>query len=100
MIYQPYAQLIAVKQLADRGLYDVVSQNFERLTQEEAAIMLRIFDHIHVVDWIFQHHLQGLPHTFQAPRSAEMPDLRALARWHGASWRHPTQSLALYPSWR
>jgi uncharacterized damage-inducible protein DinB len=79
MIYQPYSQLIAVKQWADRGLYDVVSQNFERLTPEEVSIMLRIFDHIHVVDRIFQHHLQGLPHTFQAPRSAQMPDLRALA---------------------
>jgi uncharacterized damage-inducible protein DinB len=79
MICQPYAQLIAVKQWADRGLYATVSQNFERLTAEEASIMLRIFDHIHVVDRIFQHHLQGLPHTFQAPRSAEMPDLRALA---------------------
>jgi uncharacterized damage-inducible protein DinB len=79
MTDQPYAQLLAVKQWADRGLYDVVSQNFERLTAEEASIMLRIFDHIHVVDRIFQHHLQGLPHTYQAARSVEVPDLRALA---------------------
>jgi uncharacterized damage-inducible protein DinB len=41
--------------------------------------MLRILDHIHVVDRIFQHHLQGVPHTFQAPRSAKVPDLQALA---------------------
>jgi uncharacterized damage-inducible protein DinB len=27
----------------------------------------------------FQHHLQGLPHTFQAPRSEKMPELQALA---------------------
>jgi uncharacterized damage-inducible protein DinB len=32
-----------------------------------------------VVDRIFQHHLQGLPHTFQAPRSEKMLELRALA---------------------
>ena len=79
MTLQPYTQLIAVKQWADRGIYDVVSQNLERLSQEEASIMLRILDHIHVVDRIFQHHLQGLPHTFQAPRSEKMPQLPGLA---------------------
>ena len=79
MTAQPYAQLIDIKQWADRGLYDVVSRNFDRLTAEEASIMLRIFDHIHVVDRIFQHHLQGLPHTFLAPRSEKMPELQTLA---------------------
>jgi uncharacterized damage-inducible protein DinB len=79
MTAQPYAQLIDIKRWADRGLYDVVSRNFDRLTAEEASIMLRIFDHIHVVDRIFQHHLQGLPHTFLAPRSEKMPELQTLA---------------------
>jgi len=79
MICQPYAQLIALKRWADRGLYAVVGRNFDRLTNEEASIMLRILDHIHVVDRIFQHHLQGLPHTFQAPRSEKIPELQALA---------------------
>ncbi|HEY1930341.1 MAG TPA: DinB family protein [Caulobacteraceae bacterium] len=40
--------------------------------------MLQIFDHMHVVDRIFQHHLQGRPHAFSAPRSAVLPDLQAL----------------------
>ena len=75
----PYSQLIDIKRWADRGLYDVVSQSFDRLTSEEASIMLRILDHIHTVDRIFQHHLQGLPHTFQAPRSEKVPELQALA---------------------
>jgi uncharacterized damage-inducible protein DinB len=79
MTCQPYSQLIAIKRWADRGLYDVVGQNFDRLTNEDASIMLRILDHIHVVDRIFQHHLQGLPHTFRAPRSETMPQLQALA---------------------
>jgi uncharacterized damage-inducible protein DinB len=39
---------------------------------------VRILDHIHTVDRIFQHHLQGLPHTFKAPRSEKLPELRAL----------------------
>ena len=76
---QPYSQLIAIKRWADRGLYDTVSRNFERLTVEEASIMLRVFDHIHVVDRIFQHHLQGVPHPFHAPRSEKLPDFHTLA---------------------
>ncbi len=40
--------------------------------------MLRILDHIHTVDRIFQHHLRGMPHTFKAPRSEIMPTLEAL----------------------
>jgi uncharacterized damage-inducible protein DinB len=76
---QPYSQLIAVKRWADRGLYDVVSRNLERLTREESSIMLRVLDHMHAVDRIFQHHLRGLPHGFRAPRSETIPELRALA---------------------
>lgn len=56
-----------------------LDRNFDRLTREEGSIMLRILDHIHVVDRIFQHHLRGLPHGFQAPRSETVPDLQALA---------------------
>lgn len=79
MTTQPYSQLVAVKRWADRGLYEVVSENFDRLTADDASIMLRILDHIHVVDRIFQHHLQGRPHPFNAPRSEKIPELRELA---------------------
>jgi uncharacterized damage-inducible protein DinB len=75
----PYAQLIDIKRWADSGLYEAVSQNFDQLSREDAFIMLRILDHIHTVDKIFQHHLQGLPHTFTTPRSETMPELQALA---------------------
>lgn len=77
---QPYAQLIAVKSWADRSLYEVVGANLERLPAEESSIMLRLLDHIHAVDRIFQHHLRGLPHTFRAPRSETIPQLQALAQ--------------------
>ena len=83
MTHTPYSQLIAIKRWADRGLYEAVSRNFDRLTAEESSIVLRILDHIHTVDRIFQHHLQGLPHSFQAPRSQDLPQLEALAQ--GAS---------------
>ena len=79
MTCQPYSHLVAIKRWADRGLCDAVSRNFDRLSSEEASIMLRILDHIHVVDRIFQHHLRGSPHTYQAPRSAQVPDLQGLA---------------------
>ena len=79
MIRQPYAQLIDIKRWADHGLCDAVSRNLGQLSDEETSIMLRILDHIHVVDRIFQHHLQGSPHTFQAPRSDVPPPFQALA---------------------
>lgn len=76
----PHVQMVEMKRWADRGLYDVVGQAFERLTAEDAVIMLRILDHIHAVDRIFQHHLQGLPHGFGAARSDVLPDLPTLAQ--------------------
>jgi uncharacterized damage-inducible protein DinB len=79
MMVQTYSRLIAIKCWADRGLYDVVGRNIERLTSEEVSIMLRIFDHMHVVDRIFQQHLRGLPHEFRAPRSERMPEFQELA---------------------
>lgn len=79
MNHSPYARLIEIKRWADLGLYDTVRRNFERLSEQDVSILMRIFDHIHVVDRIFQHHLQGLPHEFRAPRSEIMPELETLA---------------------
>jgi len=79
MIRQPYAQLIDIKRWADHGLCNAISSNLDQLSNEETFIMLRILDHIHTVDRIFQHHLQGLPHAFQAARSEVMPQFQALA---------------------
>jgi uncharacterized damage-inducible protein DinB len=78
MISQPYTQLIEIKRWADRGLCEAAARNLDQLSEAETAIMLRILDHIHVVDRIFQHHLQGLPHAFQAARSEVMPQFEAL----------------------
>lgn len=74
----PYSHLIRYKQWADRGLYEVAATNFDRLGTQDATILLRVLDHIHVVDRVFQHHLQRLPHTFHAPRSEETPNLQRL----------------------
>jgi uncharacterized damage-inducible protein DinB len=79
MICQPYSQLVAMKRWADDGLYDVVGRSLGRLSHEDAAILLRILDHMYVVDRIFQNHLQGSSHGFTAPRSDRLPQLHTLA---------------------
>jgi uncharacterized damage-inducible protein DinB len=76
----PYSTLVRYKQWADRGLYEVAAGSIDRLDAAESSILLRILDHIHVVDRIFQHHLQGVTPPFRAPRSDALPTLDALAR--------------------
>jgi uncharacterized damage-inducible protein DinB len=79
MTAQPYSQLIHVKQWADRGLHEFVGTNIDRLSPEDGHIVVRILDHMHVVDRIFQHHLQGRSHAFKAARSDLLPDIAQLA---------------------
>lgn len=84
----PYAQLLEAKRWADLGLYEAVSRDFARLSAEDQFIMLRVLDHIHTVDRIFQHHLQGRPHGFAAARSETMPGLQTLSEgtWTVDDW--------------
>lgn len=79
MTTHPYSPLIGYKQWADDGLLAVINGTLARLDADDTTILRRILDHIHAVDMIFQHHLRGLPHSFQAPRSAELPDFHTLA---------------------
>jgi uncharacterized damage-inducible protein DinB len=79
MTSQPYVMLVRCKAWADQGLYETVAGNFHRLDAQDAAIMPLILDHMQVVDRIFQHHLQGRPHGFAAPRSTQTPSLETLA---------------------
>lgn len=78
MTCAPYSQLVRYKQWADRELHEVIGRNLGRLSTEDASILLRILDHIHAVDSIFQHHLQGLPHSFKAPQSEKLPEFHTL----------------------
>jgi len=80
MAHAPYIRLIDVKRWADNGLYKAVERSFDRLSKEDSLLMLRVLDHIHTVDTIFQAHLQGLRHHFTAPRSETMPELQALTQ--------------------
>jgi uncharacterized damage-inducible protein DinB len=80
MTANPYSMLVRAKQWADLGLHETIAQNFDRLDAQDAAIVPLILDHIQVVDRIFQHHLQGLPHGFGAPRSEVTPEIATLAQ--------------------
>jgi uncharacterized damage-inducible protein DinB len=79
MPVQPYSNLIRCKQWADRGLRDLVADNMDRLEAGDAHIVIRIIDHFHIVDRIFQHHLLGKAHSFTGPRSDVLPDATTLA---------------------
>lgn len=79
MNWLPYSQLIEVKRWADRGLCDAIARQREQLSEQEIEILTQILDHINVVDRIFQHHLQGLPHSHRGPRSEVLPTFETLA---------------------
>lgn len=80
MTRPPYAQLVDAKRWADRELCSAVSNNMDKLREQERGLMLRIFDHIHAVDRIFQAHLLGRAHAYQAARSETPPPFEALAQ--------------------
>ena len=83
MARNPYSKLVGYKHWADYGLYSVVTATFDRLPPQDGAILLRVLDHMHVVDQIFRRHLQGRPHGFHAPRSDTVPALASLAAGAG-----------------
>lgn len=76
----PYAQMIEVKRWADRGLCETLARDLSSLSEAEAGLMLRVLDHIHAVDRIFQAHLLGQPHAYRAARSEILPAFEPLAR--------------------
>jgi uncharacterized damage-inducible protein DinB len=80
MTHYAYSRLVSYKRWADQGLCDVVRPNLDRLEAADATVVVRLLDHIVVVDNIFQHHLQGLPHGLKAPTSETIPDFQSLAR--------------------
>jgi uncharacterized damage-inducible protein DinB len=79
MFTLPYRTLIHQKRWATNGLNAVIAENFGRLPADERTLILRLLDHIQVVDEIFRHNLEARRHGYAAPRSAELPSLEALA---------------------
>ncbi|HEY6981022.1 DinB family protein [Reyranella sp.] len=75
----PYRTLVRYKRWATNGLNAVVADTLERIPADDRLLIQRLLDHIQVVDEIFRHNLEARPHGYQAPRSAELPSLDALA---------------------
>jgi uncharacterized damage-inducible protein DinB len=89
MFTLPYSTLIHYKRWATNGLNGVLAENLERMPADERVLILRLLDHIQAVDEIFLRNLEGRPHGYLAPRSAELPSFddlmnkaRATADWY------------------
>ncbi|MCH7371617.1 DinB family protein [Aeromonas sp. MR16] len=70
--------LFRYKAWADGELLDAIATLDPQIHGEAHHNALRVFNHIHVVDAIFQANLQGLPHGFSATNTPETPTLAAL----------------------
>src|SRR5829696_3768043 len=79
MFTLPYRTLIHQQRWATNGLHAVIGENFDRVSTDERVLILRLLDHVQVVDEIFRCNLEARPHGQAAPRSAELPSLDALA---------------------
>ena len=79
MFTLPYRTLMHYKRWATNGLNEVVAENFGRIPADEQVLVLRLLDHIQVVDEIFSRNLEAQPHGYRAPRSAELPSFDVLA---------------------
>ena len=79
MLTHPYRTLMHSKRWATNGLNAVLAENLGCVPADEQVLVLRLLDHIQVVDEIFRGNLEARPHGYQAPRSAELPSFDALA---------------------
>lgn len=70
--------LFRYKAWADGELLDALATLDPHIHGEAHHNALRVFNHIHVVDAIFQANLQGMPHGFSATNTPETPTLAAL----------------------
>src|SRR5918995_3268657 len=78
MFTLPYRTLIHQKRWATNGLHTVIAGTFGRLPADEQALVLRLLDHIQVVDEIFCCNLEARPH---AMRRRARPSSRPSTRW-------------------
>ena len=70
--------LFEYKRWANAELVDALAAARERMGPEAFTLGLRILNHTHVVDRIFQAHLEGAPHAFSATNTPDTPTPEAL----------------------
>lgn len=70
--------LFEYKRWADAELAEALVAARAKMSPEAFRLAVRILNHTHVVDRIFQAHLEGRPHGFTATNTDETPEPEAL----------------------
>ncbi|MDF2693740.1 MAG: hypothetical protein K0S65_2123 [Labilithrix sp.] len=76
----PLQTLVTHCAWANRQLFAALRDVDSFASQKGADLIVRALDHIQVVARIFQAHLKGVSHGYQAPQSAVFPSLEELDR--------------------
>lgn len=71
--------LFAYKAWANEELFAALAEVDAAAHPAEVRSATRILNHVHVVDRIFQAHLDGQPHPYEATNTNETPTVAALA---------------------
>lgn len=79
MFTHPCSILMHYKRWATNGLNSVIADARKRIVADDWLLLLRLLDHVQVVDEIFRHNLEARPHGYRAPRSDELPSFESLA---------------------
>ncbi len=79
MFTLPYRTLVHYKRWATNGLNAVIAETLDRIPANEQVLVLRLLDHIQVVDEIFRGNLEARPHGYRVARSADLPSFDTLA---------------------
>ena len=73
-----FHSLYSFKAWSHAELYAVLDRETAKLSDDGRREVMRLLSHIHVIDQIFQGHLEGTPHGFKAPNTPEIPPLDVL----------------------
>ena len=76
----PLQLLVTHTAWANRQLFATLREVDSFESQKGADLIVRVLDHIHVVRCIFQAHLQGVSHGYEATQRAVFPSLEELDR--------------------
>lgn len=75
---QTLIKLLAYKRWADTATLEAIKRIDPASSAKEHHLMLRLMNHIYVVDRIFRANMAGRPHGYQALNTPETPTAEAL----------------------
>ena len=95
--------LLAFKRWADQQTLAAIATIDDSLYAEQKKIMIRLMNHIYVVDAIFKGNLLGIDHGYRALNTVETPtvtdlarDMAACSEWYLSyveQWSTPTRPI-------